>query len=220
MLEDNLRIPSGASYPLFARDIERRITPSLFRDVHVRDNRDYPRLLRKSMDFVSTEGIAVVLTPRRYNSAFFEHAYLAEKTGAALAFPEDLEVVDNKVYFLDYSGKRHRVGVVYRRLSDEYLDPFAFNPDSVIGVSPCWSHRALYRRIVGWRGCHARLGEVYHSERWIGLDPTHNRMVDDNYITIAHGRDYRDCMLDIGIFSDCNVQQHQWVNASVHEQEL
>lgn len=58
------------------------------------------------MDFVSTEGIAVVLTPGRYNSAFFEHAYLAEKTGAALAFPEDLEVVDNKVYFLDYSGKR------------------------------------------------------------------------------------------------------------------
>lgn len=48
--------------------------------------------------------------------------------------PEDLEVVDNKVYFLDYAGKRHRVGVVYRRLSDEFLDPFAFNPDSVIGV--------------------------------------------------------------------------------------
>ena len=134
VLEDNLRIPSGASYPLFARDIERRITPRLFRDVHVRDNRDYPRLLRKSMDFVSTEGIAVVLTPGRYNSAFFEHAYLAEKTGAALAFPEDLEVVDNELFFLDYSGKRHRVGVVYRRLSDEYLDPFAFNPDSVIGV--------------------------------------------------------------------------------------
>ena len=59
---------------------------------------------------------------------------LAEKTGAALAFPEDLEVVDNKVYFLDYAGRKHRVGVVYRRLSDEYLDPFAFNPDSVIGV--------------------------------------------------------------------------------------
>jgi len=50
------------------------------------------------------------------------------------------------------------------------------------------------------------------------LDPTHNRMVDDNYITIAHGRDYRDCMLDIGIFSGCDVKQDQWVNASVHEQ--
>lgn len=134
VLEDNLRIPSGASYPLFARDIERRTTPRLFRDVRVRDNRDYPRLLRKSMDFVSTEGMAVVLSPGRYNSAFFEHAYLAEKTGATLVFPEDLEVVDGKLFFLDYAGRRHRVGVLYRRLSDEFLDPFAFNPDSVIGV--------------------------------------------------------------------------------------
>ena len=134
VLEDNLRIPSGASYPLFARDIERRTNPRLFREVRVRDNRDYPRLLRKAMDFVSTEGIAVVLAPGRYNSAFFEHAYLAEKTGATLAFPEDLEVVENKLFFLDYAGNRHRVGVVYRRLSDDYLDPFAFNPDSVIGV--------------------------------------------------------------------------------------
>lgn len=134
VLEDNLRIPSGASYPLFARDIERRISPRLFRDVHVRDNRDYPRLLRKTMDFVSTEGIAVVLSPGRYNAAFFEHAYLAERIGAELAFPEDLEVVDGKLFLRDYAGNRHRVGVVYRRLSDEYLDPFAFNPDSVIGV--------------------------------------------------------------------------------------
>lgn len=134
VLEDNLRIPSGASYPLFVRDIERRADPQLFRDVHIRDNRDYPRLLRKTMDFVSTEGIAVVLTPGRYNSAFFEHSYLAEKTGAELVFPEDLEVLDNKVYLRDYAGRRHRVGAVYRRLSDEFLDPFAFNPDSVIGV--------------------------------------------------------------------------------------
>lgn len=135
VLEDNLRIPSGASYSLFVRDIERRADARLFRDeVHIRDNRDYPRLLRKTMDFVSCEGIAVVLTPGRYNSAFFEHAYLAEKTGAELVFPEDLEVLENKVYLRDYAGRYHRVGVVYRRLSDEFLDPFAFNPDSVIGV--------------------------------------------------------------------------------------
>ena len=134
VLEDNLRIPSGASYPLFVREIERRICPRQFRRVPLRDNRDYPRLLRRSMDFVSCGGIAVVLSPGRYNSAFFEHAYLAEMTGAELAFPEDLEVVGNKLYLRDYAGERHRVGVVYRRLSDEYLDPFAFNPDSVIGV--------------------------------------------------------------------------------------
>lgn len=74
--------------------------------------------------------------------------------------------------------------------------------------------------LLGGEGATHAWVEVYHNERWIGLDPTHNRMVDDNYITIAHGRDYRDCMLDIGIFSGCNVQQHQWVNASVREQEL
>lgn len=67
-------------------------------------------------------------------------------------------------------------------------------------ISPdCWVERGATHAWV----------EVYHDERWIGLVPTHNRMVDDNYITIAHGRDYRDCMLDIGIFSGCNVQQHQ-----------
>ena len=74
--------------------------------------------------------------------------------------------------------------------------------------------------LLGGEGATHAWVEVYHNERWIGLDPTHNRVVDDNYITIAHGRDYRDCMLDIGIFSGCNVQQHQWVNASVREQEL
>ena len=87
--------PSGASYPLFVRDIERNAAPRLFHENGIRDNRDYPRLLRHVMDFVSTRGMAVVLSPGRYNSAFFEHAYLAEKTGATLAFPEDLEVVDN-----------------------------------------------------------------------------------------------------------------------------
>ena len=72
--------------------------------------------------------------------------------------------------------------------------------------------------LLGGEGATHAWTEVYHDGRWIGLDPTHNRMVDDNYITIAHGRDYRDCMLDIGIFSGDNVSQSQWVNASVHEQ--
>ncbi|OZG63121.1 transglutaminase [Bifidobacterium lemurum] len=74
--------------------------------------------------------------------------------------------------------------------------------------------------LLGGEGATHAWVEVYHDRRWIGLDPTHNRMVDDNYITIAHGRDYRDCMLDIGIFSGDDVRQTQWVNASVHEQEL
>ena len=72
--------------------------------------------------------------------------------------------------------------------------------------------------LLGGEGATHAWVEVYQDGRWVGLDPTHNRLVDDNYITIAHGRDYRDCMLDIGIFSGYNVQQTQWVNASVHEQ--
>lgn len=72
--------------------------------------------------------------------------------------------------------------------------------------------------LLGGEGATHAWVEVYQDGRWVGLDPTHNRLVDDSYITIAHGRDYRDCMLDIGIFSGYNVQQTQWVNASVHEQ--
>lgn len=87
-------------------------------------------------------------------------------------------------------------------------------------LSVCRSLGLTARYIAGLLGgegaTHAWL-EVYQDHRWIGLDPTHNRMVDDNYITIAHGRDYRDCMLDIGVFSGDDVRQTQWVNASVHE---
>ena len=134
VLEDNLRIPSGASYPLIVRDIERQVSPEIFRDHAVLDNRAYPELLREAMEFVSCEGISVVLTPGRYNAAFFEHSYLAEKIGASLAFPDDLVVENERLYFIDYLGDKHQVGVVYRRISDEYLDPFYFNPDSLIGV--------------------------------------------------------------------------------------
>ena len=74
--------------------------------------------------------------------------------------------------------------------------------------------------MLGGEGATHAWVEIYHEGRWVGLDPTHNRLIDDNYITIAHGRDYRDCMLDIGIFSGANVTQTQWVNVSVHEQGI
>ena len=134
VLEDNLRIPSGASYPLIARSITRRIAPDVYARNHVRDNRDYPALLSAAMAYSSCGGIPVILTPGRYNAAFFEHAYLAEMCGAALAYPSDLVVDGDQLFYVDYAGERHKVGVVYRRISDEYLDPFCFNPDSVIGV--------------------------------------------------------------------------------------
>ena len=134
ILEDNLRIPSGASYPLIARKLSRRCSPLTFRENHVLPTRDYGDLLRRTMDHVNCGGINVIFTPGRYNAAFFEHSYLAEQSGAVLAFPDELFVEGDVLYFRGYGSAKQRVGAVYRRLSDEYLDPVAFLPESVIGV--------------------------------------------------------------------------------------
>jgi uncharacterized circularly permuted ATP-grasp superfamily protein len=134
VLEDNLRVPSGASYPMIARDLCRRSSPSTFQDNHLEDNRNYTRLLRKTLDHVNIEGHTVILTPGRYNAAYFEHSYFAEKTGAHLVSGSELIVENDKLYYVDYKGKKERVGAVYRRISDEYLDPMNFNPNSVIGI--------------------------------------------------------------------------------------
>lgn len=134
VLEDNLRIPSGASYPMIARDLCRRASPNTFQNNSILDNRKYGELLREVFDYVNTGGINVILTPGRYNSAFFEHSYLAEKTGAVFAMPQDLFVEGNILYYSEYSGEKRRVGCVYRRISDEYIDPMTFLPDSLLGV--------------------------------------------------------------------------------------
>ncbi len=134
ILEDNLRVPSGASYPLMARSLERKASPDTFHDVPIADNRDYPQMLRHVMDHVNTGGIPVILTPGRYNAAYFEHSYLAEQTGAVLVNGHELSVEDDYLYFVDYSGRKQKVGVVYSRISTEYLDPLNFNPESLIGI--------------------------------------------------------------------------------------
>ena len=133
VLEDNLRIPSGASYPLIARDICRKCSPVTFRDNDIVDNRSYGDMLRRVMDHVNCGGINVIFTPGRFNAAYFEHSYLAEQSGAQLAEASDLFVRDEKLYYRTYNGNM-RVGAVYRRISDEYLDPNCFLPESVIGV--------------------------------------------------------------------------------------
>jgi len=135
VLEDNLRIPSGASYPMIARKITRKVCPETFSESAIADNRNYSGLLHEMLEYVNDErGISVILTPGRYNSAFFEHSYLAEKTGATLAFPSDMVVEDDMVYYLGINGERQRVGVIYRRVSDEYMDPLTFEPSSLLGV--------------------------------------------------------------------------------------
>lgn len=135
VLEDNLRIPSGASYPMIARKLCRKVSPKTFEFNAVADNRDYSDLLAEMMEDMCVDGgIKVILTPGRYNSAFFEHSYLAEKTGATLAYPGDLFVEDDKVYYAGMFKEKIRVGVIYRRISDEYMDPLAFESSSLLGI--------------------------------------------------------------------------------------
>lgn len=134
VLEDNLRVPSGASYPMIARELCRRSSPSTFETTKLEDNRNYAKLLRKTIDYVNVGGHTVVLTPGRYNAAYFEHSYLAEQTGAHLVSSANLRVENDKLYYITYDGKLERVGAVYRRISDEYLDPVNFYQGSLIGV--------------------------------------------------------------------------------------
>lgn len=133
ILEDNLRIPSGASYPLIARGLCRRCSPATFRRYDIVDNRNYGQLLRGVMDNVNAGGINVIFTPGRYNAAYFEHSYLAEVSGAVLAETNDLYVEDNVIYYKSQKAPE-RVGAIYRRISDEYLDPTTFLPESLIGI--------------------------------------------------------------------------------------
>ena len=143
ILEDNLRVPPGASYPMIARELCRRSSPRTFQDNHVEDNRNYAQLLRAAMDHVNTGGHTVILTPGRYNAAYFEHSYLAEQTGAHLVTGSELTVENDHLYFMDYSGRKEPVGAVYRRISDEYLDPMNFNRESVIGIPHIYD---IYRK--------------------------------------------------------------------------
>ncbi|MCQ2520241.1 MAG: circularly permuted type 2 ATP-grasp protein [Lachnospiraceae bacterium] len=134
ILEDNLRVPSGASYPMIARELCRRSSPGTFTDLKIEDNRNYAKLLKRTFDNVNTGGLNVILTPGRYNAAYFEHSFLAEQTGAQLVNGSELTVKDDMLYFVTADGKYEKVGAVYRRISDEYLDPMNFNPESLIGI--------------------------------------------------------------------------------------
>ena len=134
ILEDNLRVPSGASYPMIARELCRRCSPDTFKCTHLEDNRNYAALLKHTMDYVNVGGLNVIMTPGRYNAAYFEHSYLAEKTGALLVNGQELIAENDRLYYLTADGRKERVGAVYRRISDEYLDPMNFNPESLIGI--------------------------------------------------------------------------------------
>ena len=136
VLEDNLRVPSGVSYMLTSRKVMKQIFPSLFRKCGVRPIEQYGQALLSTLRSLAPEGRSsptiVLLTPGIYNSAYFEHTYLARQMGIELVEGRDLVVHDNYVYMRTTVGLQ-RVDVIYRRVDDDFLDPLAFRGDSALG---------------------------------------------------------------------------------------
>ncbi|MEE8136105.1 MAG: circularly permuted type 2 ATP-grasp protein, partial [Thermodesulfobacteriota bacterium] len=137
VLEDNLRCPSGVSYVLENRQVLKRTFPLVFDQSDIRPVDDYPDRLLRMLQFLAPENVEsptiALLTPGIYNSAYFEHSFLAQQIGIELVEGNDLAVVDGHVYMRTTRGFQ-KVDVIYRRIDDDYLDPTAFNPDSLLGV--------------------------------------------------------------------------------------
>jgi uncharacterized circularly permuted ATP-grasp superfamily protein len=137
VLEDNLRTPSGVSYMLENRKMMMRLFPELFAQQRIRPVDHYPDLLVKTLRAVAHNGvdnpIIVLLTPGHYNSAYFEHAFLAQQMGIELVEGADLFVLNDTVFMRTTQGPQ-KVDVIYRRIDDDFLDPSAFRPDSMLGV--------------------------------------------------------------------------------------
>ena len=138
VLEDNLRVPSGVSYMLENRQIMKRIFPEVFQTTSILPVDDYPTQLYHTLAALSPrtdeQPVIVVLTPGIYNSAYFEHSYLAQQMGAYLVEGQDLLVGKDDIVYMKNIFGLQRVDVIYRRIDDNFLDPEAFSPDSVLGV--------------------------------------------------------------------------------------
>lgn len=137
VLEDNLRVPSGVSYVLENREVLKRIFPGVFEGLSVRPVNEYPSRLLEMLESLAPAGVAeprvVLLTPGIYNSAYFEHSFLAQQMGVQLVEGRDLVVSSGDVFMRTTKGLE-RVHVIYRRVDDDFLDPEAFRPDSLLGV--------------------------------------------------------------------------------------
>jgi uncharacterized circularly permuted ATP-grasp superfamily protein len=137
VLEDNLRCPSGVSYVLENRQVMKKLFPQVFASSRIRPVADYPLKLRDMLEYCAPEGTAaprvVLLTPGIYNSAYFEHSFLAQQMGVELVEGRDLVVEDDQVLMRTTKGFE-RVDVIYRRLDDDFLDPQCFRADSMLGV--------------------------------------------------------------------------------------
>jgi len=139
VLEDNLRTPSGVSYMLENREVMMRLFPELFARNRIAPVGHYPDDLLKTLRSVAPPGCGAdptvaLLTPGSYNSAYFEHVFLAEQMGIELVEGQDLVAKDNRIYMRTAAGLQH-VDVIYRRIDDDFLDPLVFNQDSVLGCA-------------------------------------------------------------------------------------
>jgi uncharacterized circularly permuted ATP-grasp superfamily protein len=137
VLEDNLRVPSGVSYVLENRQVMKRTFPQIFGGLEIRPVDDYPSRLLDMLESLAPEGRSqprvVLLTPGIYNSAYFEHSFLAQQMGVQLVEGRDLVVSNGAVHMRTTKGFQ-RVDVIYRRIDDDFLDPRAFRPDSLLGI--------------------------------------------------------------------------------------
>lgn len=139
VLEDNARTPSGVSYMIENRETMMQLFPELFQRIKVLPVENYPQLLRRSLAAVAPRGspkppTIAVLTPGSFNSAYFEHAFLADQMGVELVEGHDLRVVDGHVAMRTTEGYK-QIDVLYRRVDDDFLDPLTFRPDSALGVA-------------------------------------------------------------------------------------
>ena len=138
VLEDNLRVPSGVSYMLENRQVMKRVFPEMFRQYDILPVDNYPSDLYDMLAALSPREIPepeiVVLTPGIYNSAYFEHAYLAQQMGAELVVGDDLVVEDDNCVYMRTINGLSRVDVIYRRIDDDFIDPEVLNPESTLGV--------------------------------------------------------------------------------------
>lgn len=138
VLEDNLRVPSGVSYMIENREVTKRVWPELFQKHNIQPIDDYPSKLYSMLASISPRQkkrpCVVVLTPGIFNSAYFEHAFLARAMGAELVEGSDLYVGRDECVFMRTVGGSQKVDVIYRRIDDDFIDPEVFRPDSTLGV--------------------------------------------------------------------------------------
>ncbi len=174
VLEDNLRTPSGVSYVLESRIVSKRVMPEVFEQARVRQVDHYPARLAETLRAVSPEApersTVVVLTPGPYNSAYFEHTFLARTMGVELVHPADLFVDDDKVFVRTTRGPR-RVHVIYRRIDDAFLDPEVFRPDSMLGRARADARLRRRQRDAGQRPGQRRGGRQGRLRLRAGHDP-------------------------------------------------